>query len=387
MNVVSMHLAEAYPKTNKGWVVKMVPLQQGLFGWSRPLLLPLAVAAAFVLLIACTNVASLLLCRTSGRRKEIGIRVALGASRLRLVRQILTESILLSLVGGLVGLLISVWSIKFFIAVTPLWFPETKAITMDGRVLTFAFFISLITGVVFGLAPALAASKSGINDSLKQGAHSSAPASRHRVRSVLVVAEVGLALVLLVCAGLMINSLVRVLHTDPGFDPNSLLTAEIRLTGKEYFDASPVDKTGFDLVTPQVNLFSRQLVERVKELPGVESAAVIDWLPMAVNSEHSTRGFAIGGRPTAFQSEGSRALFNAVSSDYFHVMRIPLQKGRGLTELDTENAPWVVVINEAMARKFWPNQNPIGQIITLETVPSERPREIVGVVGDVRQFQ
>jgi putative ABC transport system permease protein len=387
MNIVSQHLAANYPESNKGFVARLEPLQQALFGGLRPLLLPLAVAAAFVLLIACTNIASLLLSRTSGRRREIGIRIALGASRVRLVRQMLTESVLLSLVGGLVGLLLSVWSIKFFLTITPLWFPQTKGIPIDGRVLAFTFAISVFTGLLFGVTPALSASKSGVNDSLKESGHSSAPAARLRARSVLVVAEVALALVLLVGAGLMINSLVRVLHADPGFDPTHLITAEIRLTGKKYFDVSQLDKTGFDLVSPQVAAFSQRVVGRIKELPGVESAAVIDWLPMADSSEVSPRGFLIGGRRATDQGERPQAMFSAVSSDYFRVMRIPSRKGRGLTERDTENAPWVVVINEAMARKFWPNQNPIGQVIALDTVPQERPREIVGIVGDVRQFE
>jgi putative ABC transport system permease protein len=387
MNVVSRHLAEAYPDTNKGLMATLRPLQEALFGWSRPLLVPLAVGAAFVLLIACSNIASLLLSRASGRRKEIGIRVALGADRMRLIRQMLTESFLLSLVGGFVGLLFSALGIKFFASITPLWFPRGIGITIDGRVLAFTFVVSLVAGVVFGLTPALSASKSDVNDSLKESGRSSAPAARLRARSVFVVAEVALGLVLLVCAGLMVNSLIRVLHADPGFDPSRLLTAEIRLTGKKYFDVSPLEKTGFDLVTPQVALFSQQIVEKLKELPGVESAAVIDWLPMAANSEHSGRGFAIGGRAPVVQGERSRVLFNAVSSDYFRVMRIPLRKGRTIREQDTETSPWVVVVNEAMARRFWPNQNPIGEIITLDTVPQEKPREIVGVVGDVRQFQ
>jgi putative ABC transport system permease protein len=387
MNVVSRHLAEAYPDTNKGLMATLRPLHEALFGWTRPLLVPLAVAAAFVLLIACSNIASLLLSRASGRRKEIGIRVALGANRVRLIRQMLTESFLLSLMGGFVGMLVSALGIKFFVAITPLWFPRGIGITIDGRVLAFTFAVSLVAGVVFGLTPALSASKSDVNESLKESSHSSAPAARLRARSVFVVAEVALALVLLVCAGLMVNSLIRVLHTDPGFDPSGLLTAEIRLTGKKYFDVSPLEKTGFDLVTPQVALFSQQVVEKLKELPGVESAGVIDWLPMAANSEHSSRGFAIGGRAPVVQGERSRAMFDAVSSDYFRVMRVPLRKGRTITEQDTETAPWVVVVNEAMARKFWPNQNPIGEIITLDTVPQERPREVVGIVGDVRQFQ
>jgi putative ABC transport system permease protein len=239
---------------------------------------------------------------------------------------------------------------------------------------------------VFGLAPAFAASKTGVNDALKDGGRSSAPVSRHRTRNILVVAELALALVLLVCAGLMINSFVRVIRSDPGFSPDHLATAEIRLTGKRYFDI-PHDQSTLNVVTPQVGLFSRQVIERVKELPGVESAAVIDWLPMAENSERNFQPFTIGGRPPTLPGEHPRALFIAATPEYFGVMRIPLRKGRNFSEQDSASTPWVVVINETMARTFWPNENPIGHVISVDTLPDERPREIVGVVGDVKQFE
>ena len=387
MNTVSLHLAEAAPKTNKGWVITLRPLQEALFGWTRPFLLPLVMAAAFVLLIACTNIASLLLCRTAGRRKEIGIRVALGGSRSRVVRQILTESVLVSVLGGILGLLVSFWGVKVFIGVTSSWFRQMKGINIDGRVLAFTSLISILTGVAFGLVPAISASGLGVSELLRHGGYGSVSRSRHRLRSTFVVAEVALALALLVCAGLMIGSLIRVLRTNAGFDPNHLLTAEIRLTGKKYFDVSPLDKSGFDLVTPEVDAFTRRVVDRLRELSGVESAAVIDWLPMAPNAERSAHDFSIAGQGTTPQGAASQALFSAITPDYFRVMSIPLRQGRGLTDRDDKNAPWVVVINETMARTFWPNQNPIGQIITLHTTPSEKPREIVGVVGDVRQLR
>jgi putative ABC transport system permease protein len=387
MDVVAQHLEQAYPDTNKGIGIKIEPLQQGLFGWSRQVLYPLLAAVAFVLLIACANIANLLLARASGRRKEIGIRIALGASRWRLIRQMLTESVLLALLGGVFGLIFTFWGIKLFVALSPSWFPYVKAITINGRVLLFTFALSVLTGVVFGLAPAFAASKTGVNDALKEGGRSSAPASRHRTRNILVVAEVALALVLLVCAGLMINTFVRVIRADPGFSPDHLVTVEIRLTGKRYFDVSEYAQSNLNVVTPQVGLFSRQVIERVKELPGVESAAVIDWLPMAENSERNFQPFTIAGRSPALRGEKPRALFIATTPEYFGVMRIPLRKGRNLTEQDSPSSLWVVVINETMARTFWPNENPIGQVIMVDTLPDERPREIVGVVGDVRQFE
>jgi putative ABC transport system permease protein len=385
MNVLARHLEQAYPDTNKGVGIKLRPLQDGLFGWSRQILYPLFAAVAFVLLIACTNVANLLLSRASTRRKEIGIRAALGAGRARLISQMLTESVLLSLGGGLLGSALSVWGIKLFVALAPQWLPQTKSISLDARVLAFTFAVSVATGILFGLAPALRASKTDLNDSLKDGGKTSTAGSRHRTRSALVVVEVALALVLLVSAGLMMNTVIRVLNADPGFHPGGLLTLEVRLIGEKYFDVS----SDPDIVTPQVGLYSRRLLDRVRAMPGVESVALTDWLPMLKDAENIGVAFTVAGRPAVTEDELPGGLFGAVSPDYFRVMQIPLLKGRDLTPQDVETAPWVVVINDAMARKFFPNQNPIGQVITLKTQAlqrEERPREIVGVVGNVRQF-
>ena len=390
MDVLARRLEQAYPDTNKDLGVRLQSLQVGLFGWSREVLYPLFAAVAFVLLIACTNIANLLLSRASTRRKEIGIRTALGASRFRLIRQMLTESVLLALTGGFLGLLFSVWGIKIFVALAPSWLPQAKAISIDARVLGFTVAISMFTGPMFGLAPALRASKADLNDSLKEGGRSSAPGSRHRTRSTLVVIEVSLALVLLASAGLMVNTVVRVLHADPGFQPRHLLTLEVRLIGKKYFDISQWDKTGLDLVTPQVGIICKQVLERVRVLPGVESAALIDWLPMLEDAERFGTTFTIVGRPTVKGDARPGAMFSAISPQYFHVMQIPLLRGRDFTEQDAGTAPWVVVINDAAARKFWPNQDPIRQVITLDTQADraeERPREIIGVVGNVRQFR
>jgi putative ABC transport system permease protein len=242
MTVVARHLEQAYPNVNKGLGIKVESLQDGLFGWSRQILYPLFAAVAFVLLIACTNVANLLLSRASTRRKEIGIRASLGARRARLIRQLLTESVLLAFGGGLLGSLLSIWGIKLFVALAPDWLPQTKLITMDARVLTFTFAVTAVTGILFGLAPALRASKTDLNDSRglvrkTDGGKTSAAGSRHRTRSFLVVTEVALALVLLASAGLMMNTVIRVLDADPGFHPNHLLTLEVRLIGNKYFDA------------------------------------------------------------------------------------------------------------------------------------------------------
>ena len=388
MDVVARRLEQAYPDTNKDLGIRVMPLRDALFGWTGQILYPLFAAVAFVLLIACANIANLMLSRASSRRKEVGIRSALGASRFRLIRQMLTESVLLALLGGVLGLALSFWGTKAFATLVPQWYPQAKEITIDGRVLVFTLAISILTGIMFGLAPALRASKVELTDSLKEGGRSSSAGSRHRTRSIFVVAEVALALVLLVSAGLMMNTFLRVLRASPGFRSDRVLTLDFRLTGTKYLDVTPMDKTGFDIVTPQVDIFCRQVLERVKALPGVESAALIDWLPMSQERADSpVRGFTIAGRPAALGGEKPNAFYSAISSDYFGVMQIPLLKGRAPAEQDTYSTPWVVVINEAMARKFWPNQDPIGQVITLDTVPGEeKPREIVGVVGNVKQF-
>jgi putative ABC transport system permease protein len=264
MNVVARHLEQAYPNTNKGLGIKVEPFQDALFGWSRRILYPLFAAVAFVLLIACTNVANLLLSRTSTRRKEIGIRAALGARRARLIRQLLTESVLLAFGGGLLGSLLSIWGIKLFVALAPGWLPQTRLITMDARALTFTIAVTAVTGILFGLAPALRASKTDLNDSLRDGGKTSAAGSRHRTRSALVVIEVALALVLLASAGLMMNTVIRVLDADPGFHPNHLLTLEVRLIGSKYFDPTSPDKSELDIVTPQVGLFCGRVLDRLR---------------------------------------------------------------------------------------------------------------------------
>jgi len=387
MEVVARRLEQAYPDTNKELGVRVMPLRDALFGWTRPVLYPLFAAVAFVLLIACVNIANLMLSRASSRRKEVGIRSALGASRLRLIRQMLTESVLLALFGGIVGLALSFWGIKAFLTLVPQGYPQAREITLDSRVLAFTLAISILTGIMFGLAPALRASQIVLTKSLREGGRSSSAGARHRTRSVFVVAEVGLALILLVSAGLMINTFLRVLHASPGFRSDRVLTLEFRLTGTKYLDVSPMEKTGFDIVTPQVEIFCQQVLERVKALPGVESAALIDWLPMSEDrTDGRSRGFAIAGRPAVLGGEKPNAFYSAISPDYFRVMQIPLLRGRSPAAQDTYSTPWVVVINQAMAHKFWPNQDPIGQVITLDTVPDEeRPREIIGVVGNVKQ--
>jgi putative ABC transport system permease protein len=384
MDVVARHLGRAYPDLYKDVGIRVEPLQQSLFGWSKPILFPLFAAVAFVLLIACVNVANLLLVRAEARRKEIGVRIALGANRTRLIRQLLTESILLALLGGVCGLILTFWGLRLFDALSPSEFPRTANVAINVRVFLFTFVTSISTGLVFGLIPALRAANHNVSDTLRESGRSTASVSRHRTQGILVVAEIAVALVLLVCAGLMINTLTRIARTSPGFAPDHLVTAEIRLTGLKYID---VTDRGNDLniIQPAVEFFCQQLLLRIKSLPGVDDAALADWLPLAENAQHPRRGFTTAGQLAALPSEHMVAMFDAISPDYLRVMSIPVLKGRGLTEQDTVTAPWVVVINEAMARAYWPNQNPIGRVITFDSTPDEKPRQIVGIVGNVKQ--
>jgi hypothetical protein len=368
-NLTAQRLAQAFPDAYKEVGVKVEPLQKGLFGWSAEVLYLLFAAVGFVLLIACTNVANLLLVRGDGRRREIGVRVALGASRSSVIRQLLTESVLLSLVGGVAGLIFSFWGVRILNALSRRLLP-TAGVSLDARVLFFTFLICVLTGLVFGLIPAYRASKNDPNECLRDGGRSTATKSRHRTRNILVVAEIAVALVSLICAGLMISTLARILHTNPGFNPDYLLTAEVRLTGTKYMDSTEQDKSGLYVIQPPVGIFCRQVLERVKNIPGVESAALIDWLPLSEYAQPASPGFTIVGRSAVAPAEKPDVLLGAVSPDYFGLMGIPIVRGRGVTEQDTETFAEVVVINEAMARRFWPNEDPVGREITpVHTVP------------------
>src|SRR2546422_1424666 len=388
MDNIAQQLAEAYPDTNKGRGVRLEPLHRAVRAAENygEVLCPLFGAVAFVLLIACTNIANLLLARASTRQKEIAIRSSLGAGKFRLVRQMLTESVLLALMGGLLGLFLSVWGIEIFVALAPEWFAQIHQITINTRVLTFTLVVSILSGILFGLAPAWQSSKPNINEPLKEGGRTSAGASRHRTRSALVVTEVALALVLLIGAGLMINSFLRLQRVKPGFQPENLLTAEVYLGGPKYLSMAPKREIDMNRISPQVGIFCHQVLERLNALPGVRSAAMIDFLPTTGwGYPGPVDPFTIVGRPLPPQGQRPVVEYKAVSPTYFKTMQIPLLKGRELTERDAEASPWVVVINRAMAEKFWPNEDPIGQVVTLGTVREERPREIVGMVENVHQ--
>jgi putative ABC transport system permease protein len=386
MDVVARRMAEAYPATNKDVGVKVFPLHEDLYRFAGMYLYPLFGAVAFVLLIACVNVANLLQFRTETRRREYGLRVSLGAGRGRLVRQLLTESGLLALSGGVIGIALTFGGIQLLLALAG-EFPNSTEVNVDGRVLLFTLGISLATAILFGLAPAIQASRPDLQVVLREGERKTTTVSGRWARHSLVAAEIALAMVLLVSAGLMINTMLHLQRVNPGFDYNHLLTMDIQLPeGGKYLERVPggdMEKT-----LPAVTAFYQRALEKLQGHVGIESAAVIGALPMRCCPEFYS--FSIIGHPVPTPENRPQGGYSEVSVNVFHTMKIPLLKGRYLDEHDTESAPWVVVVNEALVRKYFPNEDPIGQQILLRYDPypidETRPRQIVGVVGDVKHF-
>ena len=383
MDVLAQALEKAYPQQNKGVGAEVIPLYETLYKSSQDSLYPLLGAVGFILLIGCVNVANLMLSRTESRRKEYSVRASLGAGRRRLMQQLLVESGLLTLLGGLLGVLLSFWGIHPLGAMSKN-LPDAENIRINGRVLLFAGGLSLLTALLFGMAPAFRASRADLQDALREGESRTATGKHRGTRYLLVVAEVALAMVLLVGAGLMINSLLRMLLPSPGFDPANVLTMKVLFpaTGGKYLEKSPGKPT--ERISPKVTVYHQQLMEGVSALPGVESVGMITMLPPLGSGG---RTFSVVGHP----APGERPFvgFNEVSPSYFRTMRIPLKKGRYFDERDTTNAPWVVIISATTANRYFPKEDPIGQQIllryTFNEVDEERPRQIVGVVGEVKQ--
>ena len=369
MSAIAARIAEQYPGSNAGWSVNIIPMQDYDVRDVKPALLVLLAAVGLVLLIACANVANLLLARATARQKEIAIRTALGASRWRVVRQLLTESVLLAVVGGGAGLLLAAWGVKSLLALAPEDLPRVKDVALDGRVLGFTLLVTLITGIIFGLAPALQASRPNLNETLKEGGRGTT-GGHHRVRSSLVITEVALALVLLVGAGLLIRSFIRLQQVHPGFNANNAMAVNISLPGRKYPNSD------------NHLAFFTQLIEKVAALPGVVAVGVSQSLP--IQSDYLL-GFNIQGRPPAPPGEDKSTNYYAVTPDYFKAMGIPLLRGRLFTEQDNGTAPPVVVINETMAKTYFLDEDPIGKRINVTQGP-EKFREIVGIVGDVKQY-
>jgi putative ABC transport system permease protein len=371
VSTINAQLAKAYPETNTSWDANLSLLQDRLVRSVRPSLLVLLGAVALVLLIACANVANLLLARAASREKEVAIRTALGASRTRIIRQMLTESLLLSIIGGALGLFLSMWLTDLLISLNPPDSPRFGEVNLDYRVLIFTIAISGLTGLVFGLLPALQASKLDVSGSLKQGGRSGEGTRRTNARSLLLIGEVALSLMLLVGAGLLIKSFLRLQEVKPGFNAQNVLTASISLPGGKYKE------------NPQRAQFFRTLMERLKGLPGVQSAGAGVNLPLGASGYSIGRGFVPEGRPMTTE-EARDASFSAITPEYFQALQIPLVAGRAFTDRDTEDAPKVIVINKSMAiQSFGSPEAALGKRVTIWR-DEKFVREIVGVVGDTK---
>ncbi|HEU4875154.1 MAG TPA: ABC transporter permease [Pyrinomonadaceae bacterium] len=370
MSLINERLAQSYVETNRGWNVKLTNLHDRLVGKLRPSLLILLGAVTLVLLIACANVANLQLARATYRQREIAVRTALGASRFRIVRQLLTESVLLSLVSGAAGLALSTWLTKLLVSVSPPNSPRFEEIGMDFRVFGFAFAVALVTGVVFGLVPAIQTSKIDLNKALKESGRTGSQARRNRIGSALMVSEIALSFMLLVGAGLLIKSFIRLREVNPGFNPSNMLAMRVSLPAGKYQQGEP-----------RLQVF-RQVVERIIGLPGVASAGAVSQLPLRGDTFNLGRGYLREGDPATSEAAGN-ANFVTVTPTYFDTMQIPLKAGRGFTERDTNDAPKVMIVNETLARKLWPGENPVGRKIWV-WYDEKFYREIVGVVGDTR---
>lgn len=373
MSTITNRLALEHIETNSGWGVKLTNLQERMVGELRPALLLLLGAVLFVLLIVCANVANLLLTRAVARRKEIALRTALGASRWRIVRQLLTESLLLAALGGALGLLLGVWLTDLLVAISPADAPRFDEINLDVRVVGFTVAVTCFIGLLFGLAPAVQASKTDLNETLKEGGrgfYESFNRRGARLRPALVVAEVALALMLLIGAGLLVKSFARLQDVNPGFNPENVLTMRVALPASRYPEAR------------QQAEFFRALVERAGALPGVESAAAVLSIPLGGSNFSVGRSFIPEGRPLTVE-ESINAGYVVATPGYFRTMQIPLRQGRDFTERDTAESTQVVVINETLARRHFAGASPLGKRIRVWR-DEQFPREIIGVVGDVK---
>jgi predicted permease len=363
---VVAHLQQQY---NSNHSVHLVMLHEQSIGSLRPALVVLMVAVGLVLLIACANVANLMLARATARNREMAIRTALGAGRARIIRQLLTESLLLAMIGGALGLLFGWWGVDLLVTVSPPDTPRLAEIGIDRNVFFFTLFVSMATGLIFGLVPAWQASKPNLNEALKEGGRTADTSRRNRVRSLLVVAEVALSLVVLVGAGLLVKSFVRLTDVKPGFNTADLLTANLSLPGKKYERQS------------QINAFHKQLIERLEALPGVEGVAIANDIP--IQGDDTSTYPTIEGQEATRDEDRFLLGQHAVSIGYFNALGIRLVRGRPFSAADSPDAPQVVIINETAARRMWPDDDPVGKRLRLGGDKSPW-LQVVGVVEDVK---
>ena len=368
MNTIATNLQQQYPDTNGSFGVRVVPMQEEIVGDIKPKLRILLGVVGLVLLIACANIANLLLARGNSISREIAVRIALGARRSRVIRQLMTESIVLGALGGAVGLLLAYLGIRLLVNLSPSDIPRLDEIGLDGRVLAWTLVISFATGLISGLVPALQSSKPNLNETLQEGGRGADSSHRHRVRSVLVVAEVALTLVLLVGAGLLIKSFKNLQQVDTGFKVDNVLTMRIALPAYKYTKEE------------QSLAFTTELLGHIKNVPGVNFAGITTALPLS--NVEAASSFTLEGHPVANAADLPLANWRVVSPEYFQVLSIPVLQGRTFTEHDDKNAPKVVVVNQALARSFFANENPIGKRLVIGS--DKTASEIVGVVGDVR---
>ena len=365
LNTIAARLEQQYPDTNTGRRVRLESLRESVVGDIRPTLLTLLGAVGFVLLIACANVANLLLTRSAGRQREMAIRTALGAGRMRILRQLFTESMVLALAGGVVGLLLAIWGTSVLSSYVPEGIPRMGELSVDTSVLAFTFGASLVTGIFFGLAPALQSAKTNLTETLKEGERNSSP-GHNRAGQFLVISEVALTLVLLVGAGLLVKSFWRLSQVNPGFDPQNVLAMQISI------NARPDEG-------PRVDNFLSQLQQRAQRLPGVQSVSVSNGLPF---EGANFPPIVLEGKPAPPPGQDLNGLLYTVSPDYFKTMRIDLVRGRLFSTEDRKDTPQVALVDEVFARQYFLNEDPIGKRFKLNT-PDADSREIIGVVRHV----
>ena len=369
LNTIAALAEQHFPDSNAGWDTTLVSLQESMVGRIRPAMLTLAASVGFVLLIACVNLANLLLSRSSARRREFGIRSSLGAGRGRIIRQLLTESVLLAALGAVAGMALAWTGTRLLVNLSPSILPRASEIAIDGRVLVFTAVIAVLTGILFGLAPAVTLSKTDLASALREGGRGNALGfRRNRLRSALVVGEVALALVLLSGAGLLMRSFYQLQSIDPGFDSRSVLTFRTNLPGAKY-------KTD-----EQQAAFYARALEQIRSLPGVAVAGAAQIFPLA-GDDYILSFVQIGKPPVPVGNQPSAAYYVATPG-YFSALRIPIKRGRDFNEHDDAAAPPVAIISEAMARQFYANDDPLGQRIQVGN--GSKPAEIVGVAGNVR---
>ena len=376
METITARLRQQYPDTNNRRFNRVVSLHTHLVGETGPMLLLLFGAVGFVLLIACANVANLLLASAAARQKELAIRTALGASRFRLIRQLLTESVILALTGGAIGFLLALWGVALMTRLLPQDFPRLGEIKLDWRVLGFTLAASILTGILFGFAPSLQLSKTDVQDSLKEMGRGVSGSRRHnRLRNLLIVGEVALSVVLLVGAGLLFRSFLQLQAVNTGFTPQQVLTARLTPAGANY-------RTDADYIA-----FYNQTIRRISATPGVAAVGAINTLPLDKGPQ---AGFRIEGRPLLTPDKWPGGNYRTVSTDYFRAMNIPIVQGRAFTARDIETAPLVVIVNQALAQRDFPGENPIGKRINLGNNDANGQPvwfEIVGVAANVRSLE